>query len=190
MAYRRKHNMTDEELEKWFYDQKIVTQSGCWEWTRGINSGYGTLRVNKNPILAHRFSLQLYLRRPIEREIEVRHMCHNPKCINPQHLKEGTHSQNMADMVDANRQAKGEYLSARCKIAIRDKIYGENNGKSKLTTEQVVGIRNSDKSALELSKIYGVSRTQISRIIKGISWPHVRRTEAEYSCHGNSSTRY
>lgn len=173
MRVRRRQDMTDEELEKWFYEQKIITESGCWEWCLGMNSGYGTLRVNKKPILAHRFSLQLYLRRPIESGIEVRHMCHNTKCINPEHLKEGTHAQNMADMVDADRQAKGEYLSMRCKMVVRDKIYGENNGKSKLTREHVIEIRNSDKTNLELSKIYGVNRNQILRIRKGISWPHI-----------------
>ena len=173
MAPRRSQNMSDSELEAWFYEQKTVTENGCWEWSRGLNSGYGTLRVNKSPILAHRFSLQLQLKRPIESGIEVRHMCHNTKCINPEHLKEGTHADNMADMVIANRQAKGEYLSTRCKQVVRDKIYGENNGKSKLTKEQVIEIRNSNNKTTELSKIYGVGRNQILLIRKGLSWPHL-----------------
>jgi hypothetical protein len=173
MAPRRNQNMSDSELEAWFYEQKNVTENGCWEWSRGLNSGYGVLRVNKIPILAHRFSLQLQLKRSIESGIEVRHMCHNTKCINPEHLKEGTHAENMADMVVANRQAKGEYLSSKCKQVVRDKIYGENNGKSKLTKEQVIEIRNSKNKPTELSKIYGVGRNQILLIRKGLSWPHL-----------------
>lgn len=173
MARRRPQNMSDNDLEVWFYQQKDITQNGCWEWNRGTNSGYGALRVNKKPMLAHRFSLQLHLKRPIECEIEVRHMCHNTKCINPEHLKEGTHAQNMADMVTANRQAKGDYLSDRCKTIVRDKIYGENNGKCKLTKEQVIEIRNSDKTNIELSKTYAVGRNQILLIRKRASWPHI-----------------
>jgi hypothetical protein len=172
-GYRRKQDMTDEELEKWFFEQKTETDTGCWEWSRGINSGYGTLRVNKRPILAHRFSLQLHLKRPIEKNIEVRHMCHNTKCINPDHLKEGTHAQNMEDMVNSNRQAQGEFLSNRCKIAIRDKIRGEKNGRVKLTSEQVIEIRNSDKSNIDLSRMYGISDTQVARIRNKTSWKYL-----------------
>ena len=174
MSVRRSQNMTDEELEKWFYEQKSITSTDCWEWTRGMNSGYGVLRVNKLPMLAHRFSLQLYLKHPIEKNIEVRHMCHNTKCINPIHLQEGTHSENMADMVNAGRQAKGEFLSSRCKIPIRDKIRGENNGRVKLTLEQVIEIRNNTlESQRCIGMKYGISGTQVSRIKNGESWKHI-----------------
>ena len=29
----RRPNMNDEELVIWFYNQKTITESGCWEWT-------------------------------------------------------------------------------------------------------------------------------------------------------------
>ena len=173
MVQRRRQDMTDSELKEWFYNQKRLTTTGCWEWCLGMNSGYGTLRVNKKPILAHRFSLQLFLNRPIPSNIEVRHMCHNTKCYNPYHLKEGTHADNMADMVNANRQAKGKYLSDKCKPIIRDKIRGEANGKVKLTSEQVIEIRSSNMPYKELSELYSVSCTQIKRIRNRTSWKHL-----------------
>ena len=174
--YRRRQDMTDEELEKWFYDQKQTTETGCWEWTRGMTTGYGMLRVDRKPILAHRFSLQLHLKRPIEKHVEVRHMCHNTKCFNPEHLKEGTHAQNMRDMVDANRQAKGEYLSQKCKGIVRDKIRGEGNGRVKLTIEQVNEILTNNTDTFRvIGNKYGISTVHVKRIKTGESWKHIPR---------------
>ena len=173
------NNLNDDDLEKWFFSQKHVTISGCWEWTRGMNAGYGVLRVNTAAVLAHRFSLQLHLKRPIPKGVEVRHMCHNTKCFNPEHLQEGTHADNMSDMVLANRQAKGVFLSEKCKIPIRDKIIGEKNGRVKLTEQQVLEIRSdslAQRPASELAKTYGVCANQILRIQNGKSWKHLTKT--------------
>lgn len=175
-SVRRPNNLSDVELEEWFFKQKRVTDSGCWEWTRGMNSGYGVLSVDHSACLVHRFSLQLYLKREIKKGIEVRHMCHNTKCFNPIHLKEGNHADNMNDMVIANRQAKGEFLSERCKRAIRDKIIGEKNGRVKLTEKQVLEIKSERYlgiSVRDVASIYGVSRNQILRIQNGTSWKHL-----------------
>ena len=173
MPKRRK--MNDEELEKWFFDKKKITESGCWEWCGTINGGYGKLQVNNKRLLAHRYSLELYLKRPIPKSLEVRHMCHNPKCINPLHLEEGTHADNMQDMVNADRQSKGEILSSKLKGVKHQKSNGENNSKSKLTETQVLEIRNNTDSASNLSKIYGVSKTQITRIKNGNSWSYLNK---------------
>lgn len=36
----------------------------------------------------------------------IRHLCNNPRCINPQHLEAGTHQDNANDRVAAGRSAK------------------------------------------------------------------------------------
>lgn len=36
----------------------------------------------------------------------IRHTCNNPRCINPRHLKPGTHQDNADDRVKAGRSAK------------------------------------------------------------------------------------
>ena len=64
----------------------------------------------------------------------LRHTCDNKWCINPSHLIEGTHADNVKDRVDRDRSACGEY-----------------NGRSKLTNEAVVEIfkdNNTSKCAL------------------------------------------
>ena len=166
----RRPNMNDEELVIWFYNQKNITETGCWEWTGVLNGGYGHLSVHGKRILAHRFSLQQHLKREIPSLLEVRHMCNNPPCINPEHLKEGTHSENMRDMVLSNRQAKGKSLSDRLVGIPRPKISGSKNGRAKLTEEDVANIRNSTESYAFLSSQYGVSRKNIGDILMHRTW--------------------
>lgn len=172
----RRPTMSEEELIKWFYNQKRVTDSGCWEWTRCINGGYGKVCINGKRMLVHRHSLELHLKRPVPKELEVRHMCHNPICFNPEHLQEGTHYQNMRDMVESNRQSKGEKLSSRLKGIKHVKANGEGNSNSKLTEDQVLEIlahNGVPGSQLYFAKLYGMSRNHIKRIQNGKSWTHL-----------------
>ncbi len=162
--------MNDDELIVWFYNQKNITDSNCWEWKGVINSGYGQLSVKGKRILAHRFSLQTFLKRSITSTLEVRHLCNNPICINPEHLKEGTHSENMNDMVISNRQAKGKILSDRLKGIPHPKTTGSKNGRAKLTEEDVINIRNSSESYASLSRHYGMSKKHIGDIVLHKSW--------------------
>jgi hypothetical protein len=172
----RRPNMTDEELNIWFLNQKVEDENGCWNWTGVLNGGYGHLSIKAKRILAHRYSLQLHLKRPIPKNMEVRHMCHNTKCFNPEHLKEGTHAENMNDMVQAGRQAKGLFLSVSLTGIKRDSAKGERNNKAKLTTSQVleiISLKTSTQSSRDVGKLYSVSGTTISYIWSGKSWKHL-----------------
>jgi hypothetical protein len=172
----RRPVMTKEEFDRWFLEQKRVNENGCWEWSGYLNGGYGPTTFKGKRLLVHRYSLELHLKRQIEKSLEVRHMCNNPICFNPDHLKEGTHFQNMRDMVESNRQSKGEELSKRLKGIKHPTSNGEGNSNSKITEEQVLeilahkGIRGSRE---HLSKLYGVSVRQIERIQNGKSWNYI-----------------
>jgi len=78
--------------------------SGCWEWQGTTSRGYGNLRVGssvdgaRRKILAHRYSLSLSLGREVVGL--VLHRCDNKLCVRPEHLYEGTASQNMQDAYD------------------------------------------------------------------------------------------
>jgi hypothetical protein len=50
---------------------------------------------------------------------------------------------------------------------------GENNACSKLTEAQVLEIRASDKTTLELAKEYGVCQATVSAAALGVTWPHL-----------------
>jgi hypothetical protein len=86
----------------------------------------------------------------------VRHTCDNRWCINPSHLIVGTQTDNMRDMNERGRTAMGE-----------------NNGKAKLTSNQVLAIRNSTEPQRVTAVKYGVSQSLVSRIRARQWWKHV-----------------
>ena len=78
-------------------DNIIVNEEGCWVWKRSTNSaGYGQLTENKKYWLAHRYSYSC-VNQDLKTTDVVRHICHNPKCCNPDHLVVGTHKDNWHD---------------------------------------------------------------------------------------------
>lgn len=77
---------------------RINSETGCWEWLGALNTrGYGVIRYKGGLVLAHRLSLRLALGRSLKRGKLVLHECHNRKCCNPDHLREGTASRNQLD---------------------------------------------------------------------------------------------
>lgn len=68
--------------------------------------GYHQVRLNGKLVYVHRLALAEALNVPIHKLRLVRHLCHNPRCVNPLHLAEGTHQDNANDRVEAGRSAK------------------------------------------------------------------------------------
>lgn len=90
------------ELDKARFWIKVKQTNYCWEWEGYINSdGYGVFRTAK-ATLAHRFAFEL-INGPISPRLSVCHRCDNPKCVNPLHLFEGTHHDNMIDKMNKGR---------------------------------------------------------------------------------------
>lgn len=81
------------------------SDSGCWVWKKSCNSaGYGQFTKNKKYWLAHRYSYAHTYGNLSDNDI-VRHMCHNPKCSNPEHLAKGKHLDNWKDSEDVHKAA-------------------------------------------------------------------------------------
>lgn len=153
---RRARNATPEEFWEWFESKLVTTNTGCREWSgcRGVQ-GYGVVRMQGKNMRAHRVSFEHFLGRPIHENMMILHSCNNPPCCNPEHLREGTHQENMDDKLLSNRQPRGE-----------------SNGKAKLTLEQVEEIRRNENNLTqyELADLYGVKRPCIAKIMRGKTW--------------------
>ena len=81
----------------------VVKTDGCWCWSAARNpSGYGMVVMGRIHIMAHRFSYALAYGN-FDPQMDVLHSCDNPPCVRPDHLKLGTHEQNMHDMVRRGR---------------------------------------------------------------------------------------
>ncbi len=72
----------------------------CWEWQGSRNyDGYGDIYWNGRVFRTHRASYELHCE-PIPEGMWILHSCHNPPCCNPQHLRIGTHLENIQDRMD------------------------------------------------------------------------------------------
>tara|TARA_R110000868_G_C10525106_1_gene733468 strand:- start:25 stop:486 length:462 start_codon:yes stop_codon:yes gene_type:complete len=143
---------------EWF-EKKVNkhTASGCHLWTAQLDrNGYGLFRQH----VAHRFAWRAYNNEEIPADKEILHTCHVRNCVNPDHLRLGTHAENMREMVEQGNSTKGE-----------------KNPSAKLTEEQVREIKGALSKGHRrrmLAKKYGVSITQLGSIARGETWAWVK----------------
>jgi hypothetical protein len=72
--------------------------TGCWEWQgRRDRWGYGRITVAHRRYSVHRLSASLFLGFDLTSPLHILHRCHNPACFCPDHLRPGTHQENMCD---------------------------------------------------------------------------------------------
>lgn len=90
-------------LEFWERVKLTADASRCWLWFGPSDKhGYGIWNMNGQRWSAHRFAL--YLTKGKELTLNALHKCDNPPCVNPNHLYEGTQSQNMVDSWQRTRR--------------------------------------------------------------------------------------
>jgi hypothetical protein len=145
-----------ESFEARFWRKVKKDDDGCWRWTGHTDTGYGSFNLKGKSYAAHRLSLAMALGRELAPGMYACHGCRSKNCVNPAHLREGTHADNMAD-----RQRDG--TAAR----------GAMHGRSKLTDEKVRAIRQDPRSHAALAKEYGVTAVAIGYIRRGKTWSHV-----------------
>ncbi len=88
--------------------------------------------------------------------VVTRHTCDNEWCIRPDHIISGTQLQNIADREKRGRGSKGESRPA-----------------SKLTSLQVLQIREATGVHREIAQRFNIHQSQVSRIRNRLSWKHV-----------------
>lgn len=98
-------------------DQNIdrSDKDGCHVWQGATTKGgYGVMHIAGYTILAHR-AVHAINTGDTAAEV-VMHTCDNPKCCNPQHLRSGTHQENMDDM-----HMKGRWNKGNCGHHLKDR---------------------------------------------------------------------
>jgi predicted XRE-type DNA-binding protein len=143
-----------------FWRLAARSDNGCLEWQRRLHKdGYGEINYRRKYWLAHRLAWFL-TNGPIPEEMCVCHVCDNPKCIDPAHLFLGTHADNMGDM-----KRKGRRKGINC---------GEKNGRSKITRETAIKIRDAyqagDVTQNQLATLYGIAQPTVSLILTNKIW--------------------
>lgn len=133
----------------------------CWLWrgpTVANNKGNiprGDIRMFGKHVKAHRFSYMIH-NGEIPEGMIVLHSCDNSLCMNPKHLRLGTHEENMEDMTKKNRQSKGEHRPL-----------------SKLTEDQVRAIRADTRNQYVIAAEYQITQGLVSAIKRRIRWKHI-----------------
>lgn len=146
-----------------------MPSAGCVEWTRCRDKdGYGIARLDGRKQPAHRVAWQL-VHGPIPAELLVLHSCDNPPCVNVEHLRLGTHLDNMRERDDKGRQPKGDAHGTR--LHPECVLRGERNGNAKLTDAEADEIRSRIAGRYgelkQLAAEFGVSFSLVQKIKAG-----------------------
>jgi len=143
---------------------RVEKTEGCWLWKGALQrDGYAHFRRDGKTISSHRYAYEKLVG-PIPEGMDLLHSCDVRHCVNPAHLRPGTHQENMAEC-----RAKGRATQ------------GERNRQNKLTEEQVREIRRlfvrtgpKSSNSAELAERFGVQRNHIIGIVERKTyWKHL-----------------
>ena len=133
---------------------------GCWICTsHHRKKSYGYPRFNRDGKhqSIHRYMYEKY-KGKIPEGMLVCHTCDNKRCINPDHLFLGTHSDNIQDAYNKKR---------------RSGFKGEVNPNAKLTIKDIKKIRLSTDLQKDIAKQYNVIQSHVSDIKTRKRWGHI-----------------
>lgn len=133
---------------------------GCWVWKHPIkSSGYGSFWLNDRKVPAQIAAFVIFKGNHVV-GLDVAHLCDNRACVNPDHLVQMTHKENMNDSIQKKRHPT---LGRK----------GSRNIQAKLTESDVKTIKGMAGLQREIARQFGVSRELIGYIKRGKIWTHV-----------------
>lgn len=139
----------------------VVKTPTCWLWALGADAyGYGDCRPCNGSRKAHVTSY--FLTHGKMPELNVLHRCDVPRCVNPEHLFEGTQQENHADMISKGRHSKGESRYNAIVSADDVRSIRERYARGGITQRALA------------AEYPPMTRAGISRIIRRKVWKHIK----------------
>ena len=145
-------------------------EMACWLWVGARSTaGYGHFMLNSRVEKAHRVAYVLFVGKIADvADIDCRgtcviHSCDVRLCVNPDHLRLGSHRENMQDKRIRNR-------------IVSNPLLGEKHQNSKLTAAQVISIRQRGSAGVPCGSLaleMGVHRATIGDVLSGRTWNHL-----------------
>ena len=114
--------------------------------------GYGQLQIEGKSRKATHIALEL-AGKPRPQGLLALHSCHNPPCVNPRHLRWGTHQDNMDDRGSAGNTPRRE-----------------RHPRAKLTEAQVLAIYADPRTYAPIASDYGIAPVTVCSIKTGNRW--------------------
>jgi len=98
------HQYTDEFVTRFWSHVDTTSHPGdCWLWTMATNRGYGVVGIGGKRLRGtHLVAYELVVG-PIPAGLYLSHLCHNPTCCRPDHLRPSTQGENMRLSAAAGR---------------------------------------------------------------------------------------
>lgn len=143
------------------FTAKINKTETCWIWVGALDRlGYGNFWFKGKNWLAHRIAYLLYTG-PILNGLHVLHNCDTRRCVNPKHLRLGTHAENMQDKVFRGRSKRGSLAKT-----------------AKYTETQIIEVFELREQGLkhrEISAKTGIPMGLIGNVLTGKHWSWLRK---------------
>ncbi len=170
----------DDAMTKLMKRANINEETGCYEWLGSVvHGGYGSVTVNGAVITTHRLSYMIkenvntipsYNENGII--LQVRHLCGNPPCFNPNHLTLGTIDENMYED----------------KVATGTLTRGSKAKNSKITEElarQILSMKKKRftegyKSITQIAQELNVPVSVVVGIHSGTTWRHLSEDSGDF----------
>lgn len=94
------------------FESKVSKTDGCWNWLASKDThGYGSFAVrradgaNAKFITKRAHRISFFLHHGRHPGMDLLHSCDNTSCVRPDHLREGSHAENMAEAKMRGRTA-------------------------------------------------------------------------------------
>ena len=138
----------EEWIQRFWRKVNKAGEDECWEWMAHKDKrGYGRYAFQRSIRAAHRVAYEL-CKGTIPSGKIVMHSCDNPPCVNPKHLKVGTHSDNSRDMLRKHR-----------------------SNRQKISNQDAEVIRHTHARFIRLlARKYRLTTTSIHYIIRRQAW--------------------